>query len=46
MATLAGVEPFNRRDEIESAADHLRSNSDVAYFNVGLAFGSPSSTSE
>lgn len=27
------------RDEIDSAADQFRSISDVAYFNVGLAFG-------
>ncbi len=39
IAALAGVEPFSRRDEIESAADTFRSVSDVAYFNLGLAFG-------
>lgn len=39
IAALAGVEPFSRRDEIESAADTFRSVSDVAYFNLGLALG-------
>lgn len=33
------VEPFTKRDEIESAANHFRTVSDVAYFYAGLAFG-------
>lgn len=35
----SGVEPFTKRDEIESAANHLRSISDRAQFYAGLAFG-------
>jgi hypothetical protein len=35
----AGVEPFAKRDEIESAANHLRTVSDSAQFYAGLAFG-------
>lgn len=35
----AGVEPFGKRDEIESAANHLRTVSDRAQFYAGLAFG-------
>jgi hypothetical protein len=35
----AAVEPFSKRDEIESAANHLQTISDLAYFYVGLAFG-------
>lgn len=33
------IEPFTTRDEIESAANHLRTISDLAYFYSGLAFG-------
>ena len=33
------VEPFTKRDEIESAANHFRTVSDLAYFYAGLAFG-------
>jgi hypothetical protein len=33
------IEPFTKRDEIESAANHFRSVSDVSYFYTGLAFG-------
>lgn len=36
---LAGVEPFATRDEIASAANHVRIVSDLAYFYAGLAFG-------
>lgn len=35
----AAVEPFVKRDEIESAASHLQTVSDLAYFYAGLAFG-------
>jgi hypothetical protein len=35
----AGVEPFAKRDEIESAANHLRTVSERAQFYAGLAFG-------
>jgi hypothetical protein len=35
----AGVEPFAKRDEIESAANHLQTISDQAHFYAGLAFG-------
>lgn len=38
VATSA-VEPFARRDEVETAANHLRSISDRAQFYAGLAFG-------
>jgi hypothetical protein len=33
------IEPFTKRDEIESAANHFRTVSDLAYFYTGLAFG-------
>ena len=33
------VEPFALRDEIESAANHVNSVSDDAYYYAGLAFG-------
>jgi hypothetical protein len=35
----ADVEPFAKRDEIETAANQLRSVSDRAQFYAGLAFG-------
>ena len=35
----AGVEPFAKRDEIESTANHVRTISDRAHFYAGLAFG-------
>jgi hypothetical protein len=35
----SAVEPFTQRDEIESAANHFRTVSDLAYFYAGLAFG-------
>jgi hypothetical protein len=35
----AKVEPFAMRDQIESAANHLISVSDDAYYYAGLAFG-------
>lgn len=35
----AAVKPFARRDEIESAANHLRTVAEQAYFFTGLAFG-------
>lgn len=35
----AAVKPFERRDEIESAANHLRTVSEQVYFYAGLAFG-------
>ena len=37
-ATCA-IEPFTKRDEVESAANHVRAVSDMAYFYTGLAFG-------
>ena len=33
------VEPFDRRDPIESAHGHVRSVAEEAYFYAGLAFG-------
>jgi hypothetical protein len=36
---LATVEPFDRRDAIESAHNQIRSVSEEAYFYAGLAFG-------
>ncbi len=36
---IAKVEPFALRDQIETAANHLRSVSDTAQFYAGLAFG-------
>lgn len=33
------IEPFTKRDEVESAANHIRAVSDMAYFYAGLAFG-------
>ena len=38
-AALSAVEPFAIRDEVATAANHLRTVSDVAYFSVGFAFG-------
>jgi hypothetical protein len=35
----ATVEPFAKRDEIESAANHVQTVSDHAHFYAGLAFG-------
>ena len=35
----AAIEPFTKRDEVESAANHIRAVSDMAYFYTGLAFG-------
>ena len=35
----AAVEPFSKRDEIESAANHFQTVSELAYFYAGLAFG-------
>lgn len=39
FSATASVEPFAKRDEIESAANHLRTVSDRAHFYAGLAFG-------
>ena len=39
FAATAAVEPFAKRDEIESAANHLMTVSDQAYYYAGLAFG-------
>ena len=39
FAATAKVEPFAMRDEIESAANHLMTVSDQAYYYAGLAFG-------
>jgi hypothetical protein len=36
---LKAVEPFDRRDAIESAHNGVRSVDDEAYFYAGLAFG-------
>jgi hypothetical protein len=36
---LKVVEPFARRDPIESAHNHVRAVSEEAYFYAGLAFG-------
>ena len=36
---LEGVEPFDRRDPVESAHNHIRSVAEEAYFYAGLAFG-------
>jgi hypothetical protein len=36
---LAAVEPFDRRDAIESAHNQIRSATEEAYFYAGLAFG-------
>lgn len=38
------VEPFDRRDPIESAHGHVRSVAEEAYFYAGLAFGVTLST--
>ena len=39
FTATAKVEPFAMRDEIESAANHLMTVSDQAYYYAGLAFG-------
>jgi hypothetical protein len=39
FAATAGVEPFEKRDKIEAAANHLQTVYDQAYFYTGLAFG-------
>jgi hypothetical protein len=39
FALTSTVEPFSKRDEVESAANHFRSVSDRAQFYAGLAFG-------
>jgi hypothetical protein len=39
FAATAAVEPFEKRDRIESAANHLHTVYDNAYFYTGLAFG-------
>jgi hypothetical protein len=36
---LESVEPFDRRDPIETAHGHVRSVTEEAYFYAGLAFG-------
>ena len=36
---LAAVEPFDRRDAVESAHPHVRSIGEDAYFYAGLAVG-------
>lgn len=36
---VASVEPFDRRDPIESAHNQVRSVTEEAYFYAGLAFG-------
>jgi hypothetical protein len=36
---LGAVEPFATRDAVASAANHVRTISDLAYFDAGLAFG-------
>ena len=36
---LATIEPFDRRDAIESAHNQIRSVAEEAYFYAGLAFG-------
>ena len=41
---LEGIEPFDRRDPIESAHGHVRSVAEEAYFYAGLAFGVTLST--
>lgn len=38
-AALTRVEPFDTRDAIAAAANHLRTISEGAYFDAGLAFG-------
>jgi hypothetical protein len=35
----SAIESFTKRDEVESAANHIRAVSDMAYFYSGLAFG-------
>jgi hypothetical protein len=37
--TLVTIEPFTKRDEIESVVNEFCAVSDIAYFNAGLAFG-------
>jgi hypothetical protein len=37
--SLSAVVEFAQRDPIESAANHVRSASEEAYFYAGLAFG-------
>jgi hypothetical protein len=39
FGATATVEPFSKRDEIESAANHFQTVSELAYFYAGLAFG-------
>ena len=39
LDATAAVEPFARRDEIQSAANDFQTVSDLAYFYAGLAFG-------
>jgi hypothetical protein len=41
---LEDVEPFDRRDPIESAHGHVRGVTEEAYFYAGLAFGVSLST--
>ena len=36
---LESIEPFDRRDPIESACNQMRSVTEEAYFYAGLAFG-------
>lgn len=36
---MATIDPFDRRDAIESAHNQIRSVADEAYFYAGLAFG-------
>jgi hypothetical protein len=39
FGSTSTIEPFSKRDEVESAANHMRSISDRAQFYAGLAFG-------
>jgi hypothetical protein len=39
VMTAESLEPFDRRDPIESACNQIRSATEEAYFYAGLAFG-------
>lgn len=42
---LEGLEPFDRRDLIESACNQMRGVTEEAYFYAGLAFGATMTSS-
>lgn len=44
-SALESIEPFDRRDPIESAHNHIRTVAEEAYFYAGLAIGVTMTTS-